>query len=120
MSIDGGDDLHKLVGAGGEVLAALEELTRLAVERETGVPCGLSLDIAGWRASRRAELLSLGTVTARNVLATGETVRLSPMTRFERDVVQEAVAMIAGVGSECVGEEPDRRVVIFRTGGRRG
>ncbi|GAA3158069.1 hypothetical protein GCM10020255_039790 [Rhodococcus baikonurensis] len=50
VSIDGGDDLTKLVGRKGEVLDALQELTRLAVQQSTGERSRLMLDIAGWRA----------------------------------------------------------------------
>src|SRR3954463_9154487 len=56
VSIDGGDDLTKLVGRKGEVLDALQELTRLAVQQSTGDRSRLMLDIAGWRAKRRADL----------------------------------------------------------------
>ena len=49
VSIDGSDDLSKLVGRKGEVLDALQELTRLAVHQKTGVRSRLMLDIAGWR-----------------------------------------------------------------------
>lgn len=51
VSIDGSDDLNKLVGRGGEVLDALQELTRLAVHQKTGVRSRLMLDIASWRAA---------------------------------------------------------------------
>src|SRR5690606_40118159 len=61
VSIDGGRDLSKLVGRNGEVLDALQELTRLAVQQVTGVRSRLMLDVAGWRAKRRAELSALGT-----------------------------------------------------------
>ncbi|RKT51840.1 protein jag [Saccharothrix australiensis] len=113
VSIDGGDDLEKLVGARGTVLESLQELTRLAVQQETGVRSRLMLDIAGWRAGRRAELAELGKTTAEKVAATGEKVRLHPMTPFERKVVHDAVAAVAGVHSESEGEEPQRRVVVL-------
>src|SRR5262249_2999894 len=60
VSIDGGDDLTKLVGRKGEVLDALQELTRLAVHQKTGVRSRLMLDIARWRRRRREELAVLG------------------------------------------------------------
>jgi len=114
VSIDGGDDLEKLVGRRGEVLEALQELTRLAVQQETGVRSRLMLDIAQWRAKRRVELTELGRTTAERVRATGKSVRLQPMTPFERKVVHDAVATVEGVHSESEGEEPNRRVVVFR------
>jgi spoIIIJ-associated protein len=113
VSIDGGDDLEKLVGPRGNVLEALQELTRLAVQQETGARSRLMLDIAGWRADRRRELTDLGRATAEKVLASGERVRLQPMTPFERKVVHDAVAAVGGVHSESEGEDPRRRVVVF-------
>ncbi|WP_434451970.1 protein jag [Lentzea sp. E54] len=113
VSIDGGEDLAKLVGPRGNVLESLQELTRLAVQQETGVRSRLMLDIAQWRAGRRAELAELGRTTAEKVLASGERARLHPMTPFERKVVHDAVASVTGVHSESEGEEPQRRVIIF-------
>ena len=113
VSVDGGDDLEKLVGPRGNVLEALQELTRLAVQQETGARSRLMLDVAGWRADRRNELHDLGRVTAERVLADGEKVRLQPMTPFERKVVHDAVAEVEGVHSESEGEDPRRRVVVF-------
>jgi spoIIIJ-associated protein len=115
VSIDGGDDLDKLVGDRGAVLEALQELTRLAVQQVTGNRSRLMLDIAGWRQARRDELSALGTRTAKEVLESGESVRLRPMTPFERKVVHDAVARVKGVSSESEGEEPRRQVVIFRS-----
>lgn len=114
VSIDGGDDLEKLVGPRGNVLESLQELTRLAVQQETGTRSRLMLDVAGWRADRRQELKDLGRATAERVLADGEKIRLQPMTPFERKVVHDAVASFDGVHSESEGEDPRRRVVVFR------
>ncbi|MFI0734729.1 protein jag [Streptomyces sp. NPDC021225] len=105
-------DLQKLVGRDGEVLEALQELTRLAVHRETGDRSRLMLDIAGYRARKRAELTELGTKAAEEAKDTGEPVKLKPMTPFERKVVHDAVAA-AGLRSESEGEEPQRRVVVL-------
>ncbi|GAA4433041.1 single-stranded DNA-binding protein [Actinokineospora soli] len=113
VSIDGGEDLDKLVGPRGSVLEALQELTRLAVQQETGARSRLMLDIAGWRATRRDELADLGRATAEKALSTGERIRLQPMTPFERKVVHDAVATVKGVHSESEGEDPRRRVVVF-------
>jgi spoIIIJ-associated protein len=115
VSIDGGDDLDKLVGDRGAVLEALQELTRLAVQQSLGNRSRLMLDIAGWRRSRRDELTELGTRTAKEVLDSGESVRLRPMTPFERKVVHDAVAGVKGVESESEGEEPRRQVVVSRS-----
>jgi spoIIIJ-associated protein len=108
-----GGDLRSLIGPRGEVLDALQELTRLAVQQQTGVRSRLMLDIAGHRADRRRELTTLATETASRVLANGEPVRLSPMNPFERKVVHDAIAAVDGVTSESEGEEPHRRVVVL-------
>lgn len=105
-------ELQKLVGRDGEVLEALQELTRLAVHRETGDRSRLMLDIAGFRAKKRAELAELGAKAAVEVKSTGQPVKLDPMTPFERKVVHDAIAA-AGLRSESEGEEPQRFVVVL-------
>jgi len=112
VSIIGDGDIDKLVGDHGEVLDALQELTRLAAMAETGQRSRLMLDIAGYRARRRTELGELGKSTAERVAESGEAVRLAPMNPFERKVVHDAVGTVAGVESSSEGEEPRRRVVI--------
>lgn len=104
--------LQRLVGQDGEVLEALQELTRLAVHRETGERTRLMLDIGGFRARKRAELTELGSTAARDAKESGKPVKLRPMTPFERKVVHDAVAA-AGLHSESEGEEPQRRVVVL-------
>jgi spoIIIJ-associated protein len=111
VSIVGGKLSH-LVGPGGEVLDALQELTRLAVLRETGERSRLMLDIDGHRATRRSELTRIGTKAAEKVASTGEPQKLAPMSPFERKVVHDAVAA-AGLRSESEGEEPNRCVVVL-------
>jgi spoIIIJ-associated protein len=115
VSIDGGEDLAKLVGSHGAVLEALQDLTRLAVQQQTGARSRLMLDIAQWRSSRRNDLSELGRSTAERVRDGGEPVRLQPMTPFERKIVHDAVAEVDGVQSESEGEEPRRCVVVFHS-----
>ncbi|MCY0924710.1 single-stranded DNA-binding protein [Streptomyces sp. H27-H1] len=105
-------DLQKLVGRDGEVLEALQELTRLAVHRETGDRSRLMLDIGGFRAKKREELTALGAKASEDVKTSGEPLKLAPMTPFERKVVHDAVAA-AGLRSESEGEEPQRFVVVL-------
>ena len=100
-----GDRLRHLVGPDGAVLDALQELTRLAVARETGVRSRLMLDVGGHRARRRTDLTVIGTKAAEEVIATGEPVTLAPMSAFERKVVHDAIAA-AGLRSESEGVEP--------------
>ena len=110
-----GATLEELIGPRGEVLEALQELTRLAVHRQTGNRTRIMLDVGGYRAQRRSELTELGRDAAEEVRSSGVPRRLAAMTPFERKVVHDAVAA-AGLRSESEGEEPNRRVVVFPVG----
>jgi spoIIIJ-associated protein len=107
-----GATLDELVGDDGEVLEALQELTRLAVHRQTGERARLMLDVGGFRSRRRAELAEYGQSVAEEVSKTGEPRKLGAMSAFERKIIHDAVAA-AGLRSESEGEEPNRRVVVF-------
>jgi len=119
MDVDGdraavsivGADLSQLVGTRGEVLDALQELSRLAVYRETGERSRLMLDIGGYRAEKKETLEKLAAATVAQVKETGEPVSLEPMSPFERKVVHDVVAA-AGLTSESAGVEPRRYVVV--------
>jgi spoIIIJ-associated protein len=115
VSIVGGD-LDRLVGRNGEVLEALQELTRLAVYRETGERSRLMLDIGGFRADKRSRLEKLAAETVAAVRTSGESKSLDPMSPFERKVVHDAVAA-AGLHSESEGVEPRRYVVVLPADG---
>jgi spoIIIJ-associated protein len=110
-----GATLQELIGPHGEVLEALQELTRLAVHRQTGARTRIMLDVGGFRARRRVELTELGEDAAEEVKSSGVPRRLDAMTPFERKVVHDAIAA-AGLRSESEGEEPNRRVVVFPVG----
>jgi spoIIIJ-associated protein len=103
--------LEHLVGADGEVLDALQDLTRLAVQARTGERSRLMLDVAGYRARRRAELTTLAEKAIESVRASGAEVELEPLNAFERKVVHDVVAA-AGLVSDSRGEEPQRYVVV--------
>ena len=109
VSIVGGG-LDHLVGE-GDVLDALQELTRLAVYRETGERSRLMLDVGGFRAARRQELEQLGTAAVAKVQASGEPLALEPMSAFERKVVHDVVAA-AGLVSQSEGVDAGRHIVV--------
>ena len=110
-----GTDLDALVGPNGDTLDALQELTRLAVLRQSKRRVRLLLDINGFRAQQRAQLVSAVKATVEQVIRTGEVQELQPMTPAERKIVHDAVAAIDGAHTESLGEEPNRRVVIRPT-----
>lgn len=106
-------DDERLVGRNGEVLDALQELSRLVVMTETGQRSRLTLDIAGYREKRRLELVALAKDAIADVMESGEPARLAPMNAYERKMVHDEVAA-AGLHSESEGEPPHRRVVVTK------
>lgn len=109
---DSAGDLERLVGEDGEVLDALQELTRLAVQARTGERSRLMLDIAGFRADRRRELAEITEEAIIRVRTYGEPVMLESMNPFERKVCHDVIAA-AGLASESEGVEPNRCVVVL-------
>jgi spoIIIJ-associated protein len=107
-----GGRLQPLVGQRGATLEALQELTRLAIFRATGSPSRLLLDIGGYRATRRKELAAVARNAVEKVKEHGDSVRLEPMSAFERKCVHDVVNAISGVQSESEGVEPNRRIVV--------
>ena len=110
-----GPDLNVLVGSNGETLDALQELTRIAILRQSKRRVRLLLDINGFRSRQRDQLISVARATAERVISSREEQELQPMTPAERKIVHDAVAGIDGVQTESLGEEPYRRVVIRPT-----
>ena len=107
-----GGKLRHLVGQEGEVLDAIQELTRLAVQTSLGERSRLMLDIDNFRSDKKAELAELAKQTAEEVKSTGEAIKLRPMNAFERKVVHDTIQEI-GLTSESEGEDPDRCVVVL-------
>lgn len=106
-------DDERLVGSEGEVLEALQELSRLVIMTETGNRSRLTLDVAGYREMRRVELVALAKDAIADVIETGEPVRMAPLNAYERKIVHDEVAA-AGLVSESEGEPPHRRVVVTK------
>lgn len=111
VSIVGGDLSH-LIGRDGEVLEALQELTRLAVLRSTGERSRLMLDVGGYRAQRREELVKIARDAIQQVEDGAPSIALQPMSPFERKVVHDAVAE-HGLRSESDGADTTRHVVVL-------
>ncbi len=105
-------DLKRLVGPDGEVLDALQDLARLAVQADTGEMSRLMLDIAEFRAGRRERLADQAREAVAKVRESGARVALPAMNAFERKVVHDVV-LEAGLGSESEGEDPNRYVVVL-------
>jgi spoIIIJ-associated protein len=111
LSIAGGKLSH-LVGSDGDVLDAIQELTRLAVQTATGDRSRLMLDIDNFRADRRKELTALAKEKAEEAKTTGNSIKLAPMNAFERKIIHDTIQTL-GLTSESDGEDPNRFVVIY-------
>ena len=107
-----GGKLRHLVGPEGEVLDAIQELTRLAVQTSTGDRSRLMLDIEGFRAGRRKDLTALAEKMAEDAKTTGNSIKLDPMNAFERKIIHDTIQTL-GLTSESDGEDPNRFVVIY-------
>jgi len=107
-----GGRLNNLVGNRGATLEALQELSRLAIYRQTGEPSRLLLDVGGFRSARRKELVAVAKNAAEKVKQHGEAVRLEPMSAFERKCVHDVINATSGVESESEGVEPSRRIIV--------
>lgn len=112
VSDDPASGLGVLVGDEGQVLEAMQELTRLAVQASTGERSRLMLDIAGFRAARKVQLQRVAQEAVDRVNQSGEPVALEAMNPFERKVCHDVVSA-AGLRSESQGAEPNRHLVVL-------
>lgn len=96
-----------------DTVAALQELTRLAVQNRTGRFSRLILDVGGSRDARAAELASLVDHAVTRIEEGAATASLPPMSSYERKIVHDLVAE-RGFTSESEGEGRDRHTVISR------
>jgi spoIIIJ-associated protein len=108
-----GDNLGLLVGPKGATLQAIEELVRTVVQRQTdGHGVRIHVDVAGYRAKRRAALADFTRSLAEKVLETGRAQALEPMSASDRKVVHDTAGEIDGITTISEGEDPRRRVVL--------
>lgn len=112
VAVDG-EDLGLLVGPRGATLQAIQELTRTAVLRETGMREGwVIVDVAEYRVKRRSALEKFALQVAEQVTSGGMAVRLDPMPPADRKVVHDVLNPVDGIETSSEGEEPRRRVVV--------
>ncbi|APX33510.1 RNA-binding protein [Brachybacterium sp. P6-10-X1] len=112
VEIAGADRLARLNRPKGELLDALQELARLAVQTRTGNRSRLMLDIGGFRAEHKESLEDLAEKAVSEAKDGSEPVPLRPMNPFERKVVHD-VAKREGLRSESDGDGKNRHVVIY-------
>lgn len=112
VSSEDSDDLMPL--SKPDVVQALQELTRLAVQQETGEFSRLILDIAGSREKREGELEKLVDAAIGRIEEGASQAALPPMSSYERKLVHDLVSE-KGYQSESQGEGADRHTVITAT-----
>jgi len=112
LAVDG-DDLGILVGPRGSTLAAVQEVTRTAVQAKCPSRSDRVLvDVARYRERRAKALTEFTAKVAAEVTETGEERQLEPMSAADRKVVHDAATEIEGVATRSEGEDPERFVVI--------
>ena len=109
---DDDTDIKHLIGREGEVVEALQQLSRLAIQQKTGDRSHLIVDVDGFLKRKRQHLRDIALDAVDEVRETGEPVNLKPMNSFERKVVHDTVRD-EGLRSRSHGEEPHRYVTIY-------
>ncbi|NMA53590.1 MAG: KH domain-containing protein [Bifidobacterium sp.] len=113
---DDDSDIKHLIGRHGEVVDALQQLTRLAVQQKTGERSHLIVDVDGFLKRKRQHLRDVALDAVDEVRKTGEPVNLKPMNSFERKVIHDVVRE-EGLKSRSHGEEPHRYVTVYMKAG---
>jgi spoIIIJ-associated protein len=105
--------LGSLIGRKGERLSALQHLVNLMLSRRTGQWTRVLVDVEDYRGRRERQLIDLATRAAERVVETGKMLQLEPMPALERRWIHLALRDNAGVSTQSIGEEPNRRVVVL-------
>jgi spoIIIJ-associated protein len=109
---DDDTDIKNLIGQNGEIVDALQQLTRLAVQQKTGERSHLIVDVDGFLKRKRQHLHDIALEAIDTVKENGDPVDLEPMNSFERKVVHDVIRE-EGMKSRSHGEEPHRYVTVY-------
>lgn len=113
LSVTSSEDTNLRLLSRPDTVAALQELTRIAVQTKTGAFSRLILDIGGSREARVAELAILVDKAVERIDAGAASAALPPMSSYERKLVHDIVSE-RGFSSASEGEGRDRHTVITR------
>jgi spoIIIJ-associated protein len=105
--------LGALIGRKGERLSALQHIVNLMLSRQMGEWTRVLVDVEGYRGRREQQLREIALRAADKVVETGKMLQLEPMPALERRWVHLALRGHAAVGTQSIGEEPNRRIVII-------
>lgn len=108
-----GEDSGLLIGRRGQTLQALQYLVNLIVRKELGEDVRVALDVEGYRQRREASLRDMAAKVASQVVQTGRSITLEPMSAADRRIIHVSLADDPGVSTESAGFGDDRKVTIM-------
>jgi len=108
-----GNDLGSLIGRRGQTLDSLQYLVRLIYTRQTKSKTPIVIDIENFKQRRYEDLRILALNVAEQVKSKKTSIRLEPMTPFERRIIHLTLANNADVSTESIGEGESRKVVVL-------
>ncbi|MBP3375962.1 MAG: protein jag [Clostridia bacterium] len=112
-----GEGAGVLIGHHGDTLDSLQYLANLAANKKVdGVKppyVKISVDAENYRARREETLRALARRMADRVLKQKKSVMLEPMNPYERRIIHSEIQNIAGVSTNSIGSENNRKIVIF-------
>ncbi len=114
-----GKDASTLIGHHGDTLDAFQYLVNLAANKKESDErkyTRITVDIENYREKREKTLRALANRMAEKVKKTGRSVSLEPMNAYERRIIHSEVQLIEGVTTNSVGQEGNRRVIIYIEG----
>jgi spoIIIJ-associated protein len=122
LNVVGTDDeeheaLGALIGRKGERLSALQHIVNLMLSRQMGEWTRVLVDVEGYRGRREQQLREIALRAADKVVESGKMLQLEPMPALERRWVHLALRGHALVGTQSIGEEPNRRIVVIPRAG---
>lgn len=108
-----GDDLAILIGRHGKTLDALQFLVSTVTSRAMGFRYPVVVDVEGYKGRQREKLEQIAASAASRAARQGHSVKLRPMTPYERRIVHVALADDQRVETASEGEGSARRVVVI-------
>ena len=108
-----GDDLAILIGRHGKTLDALQFLVSTATARMVGYRYPVVVDVEGYKGRQREKLESIALNAADRAASQNRSVRLRPMTPYERRIIHITLANDPRVETASEGEGTARRVVVL-------
>lgn len=119
-----GDSASVLIGHHGETLDQLQYLVNLVANKKENEEddrnfTKIMVDIEGYRERREQALRALARRMAARVLKYRRNITMEPMSAYERRIIHSEVQGIAGVSTNSIGAERNRRVVIYLEGAKK-